>query len=106
MTDRDNPATECCSPGLCECSDMPRCPKCGYTEHDAAYLMDHHLCDGTIPPIDERAQRATLTLEKIKALPGKSLDEKFRYLADGNDIDNKNATQGWKGAPTFHLTKP
>lgn len=32
----------------CEC-DMPRCPECGYTEHDAQFEMDHHVCPGTIP---------------------------------------------------------
>lgn len=33
-------------PCLC---DLPRCPKCNYTEHDARFEMDHHLCGGEIP---------------------------------------------------------
>lgn len=32
----------------CECS-LPRCPKCGYTAHDARFEGDHFLCSGTIP---------------------------------------------------------
>jgi len=35
----------------CAC-DLPRCPVCNYTEHDAAFEMDHHLCKGVIPKID------------------------------------------------------
>jgi hypothetical protein len=30
-------------------SDHPRCPECGYTECDAKYWGDHHLCKGEIP---------------------------------------------------------
>lgn len=33
---------------VCEC-DLPRCPSCGYTQHDAAFHLDHDLCLGTIP---------------------------------------------------------
>lgn len=33
----------------CQC-DLPRCPECGYTEHDARFEMDHIYCRGTIPP--------------------------------------------------------
>lgn len=32
----------------CEC-DLPRCPVCNYTEHDARFEGDHHLCRGVIP---------------------------------------------------------
>lgn len=32
----------------CEC-DLPRCTVCNYTEHDARFEMDHHLCPGAIP---------------------------------------------------------
>lgn len=32
----------------CEC-DLPRCPVCNYTEHDARFERDHHLCRGVIP---------------------------------------------------------
>lgn len=34
--------------GPCECA-LPRCVQCGYTEHDAAFQLDHHLCGGLIP---------------------------------------------------------
>lgn len=33
----------------CMCPDMPRCPECGYTQHDADAEGDHHLCGGAIP---------------------------------------------------------
>jgi hypothetical protein len=33
----------------CEC-DLPRCTRCGYTEHDARFEGDHHNCGGAIPP--------------------------------------------------------
>jgi hypothetical protein len=39
----------CSRPGVCNCPNMPRCPVCNYTAHDAAYLMDHNLCKGRIP---------------------------------------------------------
>lgn len=32
----------------CTCA-LPRCPVCNYTEHDAAFKGDHHLCKGVIP---------------------------------------------------------
>lgn len=31
--------------------EEPRCPKCGYTQADANYHGDHHLCSGTIPAV-------------------------------------------------------
>lgn len=36
----------------CEC-DLPRCPVCNYTKHDAQFEMDHNLCYGRIPGEDE-----------------------------------------------------
>ena len=36
-------------PCLC---DLPRCPKCNYTKHDAAFEQDHRFCSGIIPPED------------------------------------------------------
>ena len=42
------PASECKHPGCCTCPDMPRCSVCNYTAHDAAHLMDHDRCKGTI----------------------------------------------------------
>lgn len=33
----------------CMC-DLPRCPECGYTKHDAQFECDHARCGGTIPP--------------------------------------------------------
>lgn len=35
----------------CDC-DLPRCPICNYTEHDAAFEADHALCPGRIPSVD------------------------------------------------------
>ena len=32
----------------CMCN-MPRCPVCNYTAHDATFEGDHRLCKGTIP---------------------------------------------------------
>lgn len=32
----------------CMC-DLPRCPVCNYTKHDAAFEMDHDRCRGVIP---------------------------------------------------------
>lgn len=32
----------------CEC-DLPRCPRCGYTRHDASFQLDHRMCPGRIP---------------------------------------------------------
>jgi hypothetical protein len=52
------PAAECGSPGVCTCAGMLRCPKCGYTAHDAAHHMDHHLCDGEIPAMPVAEGRA------------------------------------------------
>jgi hypothetical protein len=51
MTDQAGAHTlgECTRPGVCNCQNMPRCPVCNYTAHDAAYLMDHRLCRGEIP---------------------------------------------------------
>lgn len=40
----------------CTC-DLPRCPKCGYTRHDAHFEMDHRLCDGAIQWSDERREK-------------------------------------------------
>ena len=36
--------------GPCEC-DLPRCPVCGYTEHDARFHQDHERCEGEIPEV-------------------------------------------------------
>jgi hypothetical protein len=34
----------------CEC-DLPRCPECNYTKHDAAFeFAGHRPCRGFIPP--------------------------------------------------------
>ena len=33
-------------PCICE---LPRCPVCGYTKHDASFEGDHHICKGRIP---------------------------------------------------------
>jgi hypothetical protein len=33
-------------PCLC---DLPRCPICGYTKHDASFEGDHSKCTGEIP---------------------------------------------------------
>jgi hypothetical protein len=35
----------------CMC-DLPRCPECNYTKHDAQFEGDHHICPGTIPEIE------------------------------------------------------
>ena len=40
----------------CPC-DLPRCAACGYTKHDAAFEMDHHLCRGVIPVVTATAAR-------------------------------------------------
>jgi len=34
----------------CQCEGRPRCPRCNYSDHDAAFENDHHICDGTIGP--------------------------------------------------------
>lgn len=34
----------------CECN-LPRCPKCNYTKHDAQFEGDHHNCNGKIPEL-------------------------------------------------------
>lgn len=34
--------------GPCECN-LPRCPDCGYAEHDARFQGDHDRCCGEIP---------------------------------------------------------
>jgi hypothetical protein len=47
--DNDDPS-DCPTPGLCACPDMPHCPVCAYTAHDAAYLMDHRFCSEPTPP--------------------------------------------------------
>lgn len=44
----------------CEC-DLPRCPVCNYTRHDAAFEMDHATCSGTIPESDLAAARLVAT---------------------------------------------
>lgn len=36
----------------CGCN-IPRCPVCRYTEHDAQFEMDHYLCSVSIPDIPE-----------------------------------------------------
>jgi hypothetical protein len=36
----------------CMC-DIPRCPVCNYTTHDAAFEGDHHLCKGKIPESED-----------------------------------------------------
>lgn len=54
MTDLSG-LTECKTPGLCECPDMPHCAECGYTEHDARFHGDHHLCPGVIPKRPEHS---------------------------------------------------
>jgi len=36
----------------CQC-DLPRCPSCGYTKHDAEFEGDHGLCGGSIPKAKE-----------------------------------------------------
>jgi hypothetical protein len=35
---------ECSRPGLCDCPNMPRSTRCGYTDHDKAHLMDRRFC--------------------------------------------------------------
>lgn len=37
-----------CGVQPCPC-DLPRCPFCNYTRHDAAFNMDHQVCAGAIP---------------------------------------------------------
>lgn len=38
--------------GLRPCQhDIPRCPKCNYTDHDARFELDHSTCGGLIPPL-------------------------------------------------------
>ena len=44
----------CKQPSCCTC-DLPRCPVCGYTKHDAAFHMDHGMCKGVIPPFQVEA---------------------------------------------------
>ncbi len=39
----------------CEC-ELPRCPICGYTEHDARFEGDHYRCKGIIPPKSHRIE--------------------------------------------------
>lgn len=34
--------------------DEPRCPICGYTESDAGFHLDHHLCRGKIPKAESK----------------------------------------------------
>jgi hypothetical protein len=41
----------------CGCN-LPRCPVCNYTEHDAAFEMDHHSCKGAIPTLTENDKSA------------------------------------------------
>ena len=38
----------------CMC-DIPRCPACGYTEHDARFHLDHGLCREKNPPWRRRS---------------------------------------------------
>ena len=62
---------QCKTPGCCTC-DLPHCPLCGYTRHDAAHLMDHRLCKGVIPPDDREPKPAspvTLSDERGDAEP-------------------------------------
>ena len=47
-------------------SSEPRCPICGYSEADAAYHLDHHLCRGEIPT---KAGAKPMTDSKTKEWP-------------------------------------
>jgi len=40
----------------CEC-DLPRCPVCNYTDHDARFECDHWHCGGAIPPSCPKCHR-------------------------------------------------
>jgi len=61
----------CTSPGCCTCPNEPRCPLCGYTKHDAQFLMDHNLCNGEIPERKTAAKtrRAPLTVADAMEVP-------------------------------------
>lgn len=44
----------------CMC-DLPRCPECGYTEHDVRFEGDHYLCPGTVPLSDSGNEKGLVS---------------------------------------------
>lgn len=74
----------CTSPGCCACPGEPRCPLCGYTKHDAQFLMDHSLCNGEIPEREtatKKQTRAPLTVADCLQVPEvKALIQKSRRV--------------------------
>lgn len=76
-------------------SELPRCPKCGYTKEDASIHLDHYLCSGSIPddPInpvasDGLVEEKRFYIENFEGIINvRDRESKIRPIVCGNLIE-------------------